>query len=177
MLFTGENPSWTQYGSDLTSFKDSNVKIRFRFGSDYSINLRGWFLDDINISWMQACTTLPIAPGAVPDNYHYAGIPLLVSKSGMNLLLNWGAPLGSCETADYAIYRGTIPFVGYDHAPVLCTTGGTANAVIPSDSGSYYFLVTAQNNGEEGSYGLDSAGSQRPPALSPCFPLNIGSCN
>ena len=118
------------------------------------------------------------APGAVPDNDNYPGTPLTIMKSGTsNLILNWAQPAGTCLTADYAIYRGTLPWTGYNHASVSCSTGGATSLTILSEIDSYYFLVTAQYGGGEGSYGLKSDNTQRPAASSPCFPLQIGTCN
>ena len=120
--------------------------------------------------------TLP-PPGAVPDNDNYPGTPLTISKSGANLSLNWGAPGGTCVTQDYGIYRGSLPWTSYNHSSVVCTTGGANSASITSDTGSYYYLIVAQSNSKEGSYGLDSANVQRPATLIPCYSQEIGNCN
>ncbi|OGF68133.1 MAG: hypothetical protein A2Y62_19480 [Candidatus Fischerbacteria bacterium RBG_13_37_8] len=122
-------------------------------------------------------TTTSNPPGAVPDNDNYPGSPLLITKSGTDLQLDWSAPPSPCLTSDYGIYRGTLPWIDYNHISVLCTTAGATTVTITADSGSYYYLIVAQNESQEGSYGVDSLDSQRPPAASPCYPLEIGSCN
>lgn len=118
-----------------------------------------------------------ILPGTVPDNDNYPGNPLLISKVGANLQLSWGAPAGNCITENYAIYRGSLPLLSYDHTSLLCSTGGSTSATVPADLDNYYYLITAIINNKEGSYGLDSSGIQRPPGVSQCFPQAIGTCN
>jgi hypothetical protein len=124
-----------------------------------------------------ACTTNPVAPGTVPDHENFPGNPLMISKSGSHLYITWDAPGGSCITSDYSIYRGSLPWMTYNHAPLQCSTGGLTNALIDADSGSYYYLVVAKNSSNEGSYGLDSSHIQRPAASSPCLVQDIGTCN
>ncbi|OGF67387.1 MAG: hypothetical protein A2Y62_00940 [Candidatus Fischerbacteria bacterium RBG_13_37_8] len=115
--------------------------------------------------------------GAVPDNDNYAGNPLAIEKGGANLLLSWDVPGGTCVTDDYSIYRGSLPFSNYDHMLLLCSTLGQTNATIVADTDSYYYLVVAQYQDTEGSYGLDSNDIQRPAAQSQCFPQQISNCN
>ena len=121
------------------------------------------------------CQSSP--PGAVPDNDNYPGTPLTLSKSGTNLVLAWGAPGGTCQTQNYGIYRGTLPWSGYNHSSVTCSTGGATTATIATETNSYYYLIVAQNFGNEGSYGLDSSNIQRPASSTPCLAQQIGSCN
>lgn len=117
------------------------------------------------------------SPGAVPDNNYYAGVPLSIAKSGSNLILNWGIPGATCQTQNYGIYRGALPLDGYNYSSVVCTTGGSTTTTISADADSYYYLVVAQNEGYEGSYGVNSSQIQRPAASIPCLPQQIGTCN
>ncbi|OGF66621.1 MAG: hypothetical protein A2Y62_06590 [Candidatus Fischerbacteria bacterium RBG_13_37_8] len=74
------------------------------------------------------------APGTIPDNNNYIGTPLTIMKAGTSsLILNWAAPGGTCLTQDYGIYRGTLPWAGYDYASILCTTSGQNTAMIVDD--------------------------------------------
>jgi hypothetical protein len=163
--------------ADLSSFAGSNLKFRFKYASNSSINNEGWYVDDVMLQWSGSCTTLPIPPGTVPDNDNYPGTPLTLAKAGTSLMLSWSQPLGNCNTEDYSIYRGMLPWIGYNHASVTCTTANATSYLIPSDSDSYYYLVVAQSSGNEGSYGLDSSNAQRPPSSSPCFVQSVSSCN
>jgi hypothetical protein len=118
------------------------------------------------------------SPGAVPDNDNYAGTPLTISKSGANqLTLSWGAPPEPCITTDYSIYRGSLPFNSYNHSYLLCSTSGMTSATINSETDSYYYLIVAQYNNAEGSYGVDSNNIQRPIGINYCYQQHIGSCN
>jgi len=116
-------------------------------------------------------------PGTVPDNDNYPGYPLMVSKiSAGYLYLSWGEPGGQCNTQDYAIYKGLLPYF-YTHSPIMCTTNGATTATIPMGNESYYFLITAILDQMEGSYGVDSSNNQRPIGINFCFPQSIGNCN
>lgn len=117
------------------------------------------------------------APGTVPDGAVYAGTPLTIVKNGTNLNLSWSVPGGTCITTDYGVYRGTLPFVSYDHTSLTCTTGNLTVYSTPISTGSYYFVIGAQNGSIEGLYGCDSAFNPIPPAAIPCFAQIIGSCN
>lgn len=46
------------------------------------------------------CESVLPPPGGVPDNDNYPGVPLSISKSGSNLVLNWGIPAGTCITQE-----------------------------------------------------------------------------
>ncbi len=122
------------------------------------------------------CTN-PEGPGAVPDNDNYIGTPLKIEKTSSLLKLTWGQPEGTCLTEDYSIYKGNLPILNYDHEAILCTTSGQNYATIDSDIGNYYYLVVAQHQGYEGSYGVDSNNQQRPIGLNPCLPQLISNCN
>ena len=57
----------------------------------------------------------------------------------------------------------------YDHASVVCSTGGAVSYAMPLPAGSgLYFLVTALSPGAEGSYGRTSGAIERPRAAAPC---------
>ena len=122
-------------------------------------------------------TMICSSPGAIPDNDDYPGTPLSIAKSGSDLILSWSAPGGSCTTQDYGTYRGTLPWIGYNYVPIMCSTSGLTNFSIPPGTESYYYIVVAQNNNLEGSYGLDAYNLQRPVSATPCFPQQVGSCN
>lgn len=174
--FTGLSNTWTQYFADLSSFESKPTKIRFLYGTDPTVSLDGWYIDDVAIQWGSICNSL-YAPGTVPDHNAHPGIPLTITKQGTDLLLSWSAPPAPCQTQDYSVYRGTIPWQGYNHSMLLCSTGGATSILVPSGSYSYYYLVAAQNVGKEGSYGVDSSGAERPASATPCLPLEIGTCN
>jgi uncharacterized repeat protein (TIGR01451 family) len=117
-------------------------------------------------------------PGTVGDNKNHSGQPLFVNKVSANQLnLNWGSV---CNASDYSIYRGTLPILSsssYNHDQLICSTDGATSYLINSDADSYYFLVVANNNTVEGSYGEDSGNNPRPVGITQCKPQSIGNCN
>ena len=112
----------------------------------------------------------------VPDGFAVAGTPLTVNKGAPGFIqLRWG---DSCLAADvdYAIYEGPLGSFT-DHVPVFCSTGGaTTHALIPSSGDTYYLVVPHNGSGQEGSYGTDGDGIERPPNLGACAPQSHGSC-
>jgi hypothetical protein len=166
--------AWTNSGNlSLTAFDGQNIQLRFWFDTwDGSDNFyQGWAIDDVQVTnaWVpSACSSGGVSPGTVTNT-------LFVNKSGANLALNWTAPGAPCITSNFGVYRGALPWSSYNHASLTCTTGSTAYST-PAGSGSYYYLVVAQNSSKEGSYGTDSASTQRPPGISPCLPQQLGPC-
>jgi ELWxxDGT repeat protein len=119
---------------------------------------------------------LPLsAPGAVPDGNLVSGIPLtLTQTAGEDISLTWGS---SCilYDSDYAIYEGALG--SFDsHIPLACSTGGATTATITPSSGDRYYLVVPRNVLNEGSYGEDSQGFQRPASTAPCSPQALSTC-
>jgi len=172
--YTSEN-AWTASGNiSLSAFNGQDIRLRFFFNTVDSVanNFKGWAIDDVGVSNVQiptSCTTASAAPGKVLNN-------LTINKSGSNLVLNWQAPGGSCNVSAYGVYRGTIqsPW-SYNYSSLTCTAT-TTSYTTAADTGNYYFIVVPLNTTNEGSYGTDSSGNQRPPAASPCKPQNLSPC-
>lgn len=83
-----------------------------------------------------------------------------------DLDLSWDV---SCLVSadDYSIHEGTIG-TWYSHSRAVCTTGGSTSHTMTPGSGGRYFLVVPLNPDAEGSYGLDSSGTQRPLSSATC---------
>ena len=103
-------------------------------------------------------------PGIVPVGTLRLGLP--AARGQATIELEWDASC-SGDATDYAIYEGTIGN-WYDHASVVCSTGGATQATFSPGSGNRYFFIVPTTSDREGSYGTDSAGTPRPPAGSPC---------
>jgi hypothetical protein len=116
----------------------------------------------------------PVAAGSVPDGDTVAGAPLTVAKLPLGrVTLDWEASCSPTD-ADYAVYEGTIgDFTS--HAPRTCSTEGATTITFAAGDAAY-FLVVPRNAGREGSYGRDSAGNERPPAVEACVPQLLGGC-
>ena len=119
------------------------------------------------------CEVLGAPAGRVPDGDTVPGVPLLLDQlSSGEVALTWSA---SCAAdSDYAVYAG--PIGSFDgHQPLTCSTVGLTewNGFAADDS---YFLVVPLNGSNEGSYGVDGGGVQRPASAGACASRLIGSC-
>ncbi len=91
-----------------------------------------------------------------------------------------------CGAADHAAYWGTGRITSAPQwAGAQCNLGSRGSAELdlpaPAAGSVLYFVVVAQNGSNEGSYGKDSAGQERPaavPAIAPCVKPRAlgGSC-
>jgi hypothetical protein len=69
----------------------------------------------------------------------------------------------ACDAVDHNIYYGDLASVGsYGYSDADCSIGTSGSAGFAPGSGSYFFLVVANDGEEEGSYGRDSLGLERP---------------
>ena len=84
--------------------------------------------------------------------------------------------MNPADDIDYGIYQGTIG-TWYDHQPVteLCMAGGLSATFAPGP-GSHYYLIVPTNGPSEGSYGVNSASTERPASTAPCTVQVLGSC-
>jgi hypothetical protein len=100
----------------------------------------------------------------------------LVSAAGSSITLNWNP---SCSTADtdYEVYEGELGN-WYSHVPVsgLCTTSGAMTATFEPARGDRYYLIVPTDGATEGSYGVDSAGVERPTSTAACRQQVLGNC-
>jgi len=158
------------YAVDLTSYSGGSFYPRFTYATDSVVSNGGWYIDDVKVDYGSSCSTTTSSPGAVQNNLH-------IEKSGTDLTLTWTAPGGACVTSDYGVYRGNLPWTGYNHSYYICSTGGATSVIIGADQDSYYYVVVAQHDGKESSYGKDSTGNERPTAVVPCSPQLLGTCN
>jgi hypothetical protein len=111
-----------------------------------------------------------VASGRVPDG------SLQVGKApSSQITLTWGASCAGSDV-DYEIYEGAIGGLFDSHTAILCSTGGaTTEALLPS-AGSAYYLVVPTSGLREGSYGVTSAGAERPRGVVACLPQQIAAC-
>ena len=120
-------------------------------------------------------TSAPAASGRVPDGTSLSGTPLTVTPApGGDVTLTWGASCNAGDS-DYEVYTGVIGSFT-QCSPIACTTAGQLSMTITPSSGSQFFLVVPRNAVSEGSYGLTSAGVERPPSGSPCLSQLIAAC-
>lgn len=108
------------------------------------------------------------SPGAGRVNQLLLGL-----QTPSSLTLSWQ---GSCseDDDDYAVYSGEIGAFT-SHTLELCTTSGLPTTTLPLPDGSRYYLVVPLDGLEEGSYGSDGAGAERPVGLTTCGPQHLAA--
>jgi len=158
-----------------------DVALRFHY---YQANYEWWWaIDNVKVRCARlACTPCAQTPGPPGE----AGItaPLTVRREAGNLVFEWGAPAAACQPADHALYAGDLGALGtagYGHDRVLtCAAGATSLTVPemhPAIGAADYYLVVSDNAVQEGSYGRDSDGAERPASTSACHEAqNLVSC-
>ncbi|MCP3981090.1 MAG: hypothetical protein GY716_17470 [bacterium] len=115
--------------------------------------------------------------GEIPNGGDVAGVPLTVDKTtGGDLSLSWSASCNATDD-DYEVYEGALGFF-YSHQSRLCfTSAGTTATITPAPSSTYYLVVPRNTGaGEEGSYGRNGAGTERPQGFNACLPRFIAPC-
>jgi hypothetical protein len=114
--------------------------------------------------------------GRVPDGNEVPGTQLVVSKEGNgDITLDWD---DSCLDSDddYEIYEGDLR-TRDSHTELFCSTGGATMMTFTPSDGPRYYLIVPTNGVNEGSYGTDSTGSQRPIGMMSCLPRQTATCN
>ena len=110
--------------------------------------------------------TFPSDPGkiAYPPN-----APLTANRvTATTIQLTWG-PSCSVGAENYGIYEGVIGS-WYSHTQIDCDDGGSnLTELVTTGAGNRYYLVVPFNPNDEGSYGQNSAGAQRPVGTVACL--------
>lgn len=164
---------------DLTSAvatNPANTRVRFRYhNGQYEW---WWAVDNVKARCTSSVCAACAGAGAGTPGEAGTGSPLTVRRDSGDLVFAWGAPPASCGATGYSLYRGSLATLSsgaYDHGPALtCSTGADSFRLPLSDprlGGADWFVVTANDGVEEGSYGRASGGMERPPASPACFSL------
>lgn len=111
--------------------------------------------------------------GAVPDGRYVPGAPMLATRGGAQITLDWEPACG--PATDYATYEGVLGNPG-SAVPKACTSGGATQFTFTPASGSRFYLVVPLADGREGSHGRRSDGTERTPSASPCAPQQLATC-
>ena len=167
---------WGNSVFNLASFTGQKIQLELRYFTDEYNDYEGFYVDDISLTDVKinGCDTysdqcaMNNLPGRIANT-------LMISKGSSQLNLTWTAPPAPCITSAYSIYSGILPFTSYTYEQINCNVSQTTYSV-PFDSGSYYYLVVAQNENIEGSFGKKSDGSERP-NNNACKQQQIGTCN
>lgn len=108
------------------------------------------------------------AAGSVPDGSGTTTPLSITEAGGGDITLSWGASCSGGDN-DFEIYEGILDGAFTSHVPVTCSTGGATSRTLTPGAGDRYYIVVPRNTIREGSYGLDSAGLQRPASSSACL--------
>ena len=175
LQYNGSSEVYTGAGIQFNgSFKV--VNLGFPFETVNSALDRDTIMSRV-LDFLTSDCDLGYIPGEVPQVNGF-GTPLSIQKNGNYLKLNWGTTSGSCNTVNYAIYRGDLssPF-SYNHSAFICDTGIDLTEDIEANLGSYYYIVVALTDINEGSYGKSSTGAERPVGFTSCKAAqNIDPC-
>ena len=113
--------------------------------------------------------------GRVPDGDDVPGQQLVVTKeSNGEISLDWAAScLGSDN--DYEVYEGDLR-TRDSHTELFCSTGGATTITFAPSIGQRYYLIVPTDGVDEGSYGADRTGAERPICMTSCLPQQIAAC-
>ncbi|OGF63607.1 MAG: hypothetical protein A2Y62_13415 [Candidatus Fischerbacteria bacterium RBG_13_37_8] len=162
----------------------NDVQVRWRYY--YANDDWYWILDNVKLSSQTGtqCQDNICQDSAAPTEVSPPGYFMTVIKiDSQNIQISYTP---ACNASNNTIYRGktTGPFPGINWTEQQCYIGNTGQYTLntgPLNANELmYFVVAANNNSVEGSYGKNSAGAERPEAsaLPQCdYPQDLtGSC-
>jgi hypothetical protein len=135
-------------------------------GSEGVNMLDAWLNTSMSPPFAMAETTLALSS--------VVGVPGEASPQDIasdSMLAGWNGSTGqidvsytpACDATDHTIYYGDLSTVAtYGYAGAECFVGVTGTASFDPGTGSVFFVVVANNTSNEGSYGKDSSGIERP---------------
>lgn len=126
-VFSGQNLGFTVSRYQLAPLAGQTIRLRFRVGSDDSVSVFGWLIDDISVSTCGAALA-PAAPVA--------------TLSGSDVTLTWAPPASTSPITGYRIValRSGVP-----QAPV--TVGPVGTHTLPGLPGGLYTFTVAAITG------------------------------
>ncbi len=148
--YNGSLAAWTPVSINLGAYAgQASVKLRFRFTSDHSVALDGWYLDDITITGSSTqVSVIPLVPPGAPT------LSAVTMPGDGRVTINWTAPAGGGAVASYNIYyiagttvttttAGAVDIPAISGASTSYTVNGLTNGT------QYAFIVSAANSGGE----------------------------
>lgn len=128
-------------------------------GSEGENMLDAWIHTGMAAPVEMASTSLALGPTfGVPGRA--GGLRVARGTDPDALDLTWTP---ACDAVDHNVYWGELASVAsYAYAGAICSVGAGGTATIEPGAGDLFFLVVANDGAEEGSYGDDSGGVERP---------------
>jgi len=175
--FYAMSPSGTQFtigqGQTLGHYEVNSAAFN---GEQAQGAWRLWIVDDdffCDASHRAINITMSVDVSALPGQVS-STVSLQRLGSG-DLVVRWeGSDCGGAD--DYSIYEGSLG--SWDsHTRIDCSdSGGDLQETISPTFGSSYYLVVPRGDGNEGSYGRDSTGQERPVGVATCAATQVVGC-
>ncbi len=186
--FTGTNATYASYTATIPA--GATNQVRWRLGSDGSVQNTGWWIDDISITNVQipgSCTTALPGPPGVPNGL--VGTAMKGSKvdaAGGNITLTWDS---GCAGTNYEVVYGSnlqLPasYAGaYGLTGVKCPIGAAGPyswnpaPAIPGGAKFLWWLIVATDGATtEGSWGKNTSQERTGPGSGGSSQGATGAC-
>ena len=96
------------------------------------------------------------------------------SYEGRSTFMSYTQYAVACDANDHTIYYGDIADVAaYAYSGAECSIGTTGNYSFDPGTGSFFFVVVANDGLEEGTYGHDSSPAERPATAVCAYSQNL----
>ncbi len=133
--YTGSSTAMSREQLDLSAWAgQSDVRIRFRLVTDFSVVMDGWYVDDVRVAEAPVAVTLE-APVAVTPN---------------SVQLSWSES-AEAGFAAYRIYRSQSPALDWHTAQVVAQISErsttTATDITVGPKSRYYYRVNGAQHG------------------------------
>lgn len=136
-------------------------------------------------AWLNTGQSAPVQMETVtvPVSVSSAGVPGQASDPALpseQMLATWNAGTGqidvqfqpACDANDHTVYWGDLSQVSsYAWSGATCGLGIAGSASFDPGTGNVFFVVVGENGSNEGSYGADGGGAERPEAS------GVGACD
>jgi subtilisin family serine protease len=144
---------WHQEAFDVSAYAGNQVKFRFHFGSDPSVQYAGWYVDDVMLQSSAIDDIPPMISGTtVPSSSFNTAGPYAVSTTVMDVF-------GS--VAGVSIFYSTNGGVTFNEVPMVNTSGHTWSGGIPGQPNGtrIKFYVRATDTATPSNASVDPAGA------------------
>ncbi len=143
--FTGSSGGWELITVDLAQYCGQTVQIKFRFGSDYSLERDGWYIDGVVVTGdfgdYPACSISPMSFSTELEIGQSSILPLTISNEGAAdlsfsaMVITDDLALSNSGNGDNDCPEDNIEITKYDGLTRYNYTGPKTDSYTPSDGG------------------------------------------
>ena len=90
-VWDGLGPGWEGQTNDLSAYAGQEIRVRFRFESDFSVTAEGWYIDDIRIGGSNLVMINPTNTGSFTNGMWTGPVTVFQPASNMYLWVRAGA--------------------------------------------------------------------------------------